>query len=285
MAVRFPMPPISGIGIRKPNRARLGTVCTTFAKPSPHCRRPGRRVIRIPSGSPIASATPIAMTTKNRCSPVSSTISRASCGRIRPPDFTVRAQDAAAPSLRSETRLPPSVVRVYSVSAQEAAASSRRSETQLPRSVVRVYSVSAQAAAASSLRSETRLPRSVVHVLLCKRRGRGAVLARVGNAAATFRCARLLITGCESSRPVAETPQERPRFFTLLAQKPGRLAQRLQPSAPQQRDARGELQSLPHVVRHENRCLVQIPPQCEKHLLCVESRHGIQCAERLVKQQ
>ena len=36
MTVLLPMPPINGMGIRKPNRARLGIVCMTLANPSIH---------------------------------------------------------------------------------------------------------------------------------------------------------------------------------------------------------------------------------------------------------
>jgi hypothetical protein len=66
IAVRLPMPPMNGIGIRKPSNARLGTVCMIFANPSSHGRAFGRRVRKIPSGTPMAMATTIAFTTSNR---------------------------------------------------------------------------------------------------------------------------------------------------------------------------------------------------------------------------
>ncbi len=56
MAVRLPMPPMNGIGIRNPNSARLGMVCITFAKPSNGVRNAARRVSKMPSGSPAPTA-------------------------------------------------------------------------------------------------------------------------------------------------------------------------------------------------------------------------------------
>ena len=82
ITVRLPMPPMNGIGIRKPNNARLGMVCITLAKPSSQRRSPARRVSRIPSGTPISMATAIALSTSTRCSPVSCNRSFNRSGRI-----------------------------------------------------------------------------------------------------------------------------------------------------------------------------------------------------------
>src|SRR5688572_19515444 len=76
------MPPISGMGIRNPNSARLGIVCTTLANPRSHRRARGRRVNRIPIGTPIRIASAMALPTSTRCSPVSRTMSRVRSERI-----------------------------------------------------------------------------------------------------------------------------------------------------------------------------------------------------------
>src|SRR3989442_254689 len=52
------MPPMNGRGMRNPNRARLGTVWNTFAMPSTGPRHAGRRVSRMPRGTPIPIAEP-----------------------------------------------------------------------------------------------------------------------------------------------------------------------------------------------------------------------------------
>src|SRR6476646_1484900 len=44
IAVRLPIPPMNGIGIKKPSNARLGMVCMMFANPSSQGRAAGRRV-------------------------------------------------------------------------------------------------------------------------------------------------------------------------------------------------------------------------------------------------
>src|SRR5439155_538977 len=66
-----PMPPMNGSGMRKPNRARLGTVWNTFATPSTGPRHAGRRVSRTPSGTPITIAAPVEIATRYRCCPTS----------------------------------------------------------------------------------------------------------------------------------------------------------------------------------------------------------------------
>ncbi len=43
IAVCCPMPPMKGIGIRKPNRARLGMVCPMLARPRAQRRARGSR--------------------------------------------------------------------------------------------------------------------------------------------------------------------------------------------------------------------------------------------------
>src|SRR6266852_4387020 len=61
------MPPMNGSGIRKPNSARLGIVCITFAIPSTGPRRDLRRVIRIPSGNAIKIAIAVERKTSHAC--------------------------------------------------------------------------------------------------------------------------------------------------------------------------------------------------------------------------
>src|SRR5213595_2787801 len=83
MAVVAPMPPMNGSGMRKPNRARLGTVWNTFATPSTGPRHAGRRVSRTPSGTPITIAAPVEIATRYRCCPRVPGLP-ASCGRRSP---------------------------------------------------------------------------------------------------------------------------------------------------------------------------------------------------------
>ena len=59
----------------RPNSARLGTVCSTFANPITGLANPCRRVSRIPSGSPIPAASTIAESVNQRCSNVNRPIS------------------------------------------------------------------------------------------------------------------------------------------------------------------------------------------------------------------
>src|SRR6266581_8573203 len=66
---------MSGMGMRKPNSARLGTVCMRLANPSTGRRQPARRVSRIPRAMPIDEAMPTAISTMLTCSSVSSHIS------------------------------------------------------------------------------------------------------------------------------------------------------------------------------------------------------------------
>src|SRR5450755_1122289 len=75
-AVRFPIPPINGTGIKNPNSARLGMVWNTLATPSATLRRAGRCTIKIPSGSAIATAITMANKTNSTCSRVVERISR-----------------------------------------------------------------------------------------------------------------------------------------------------------------------------------------------------------------
>src|SRR5262249_18852243 len=74
-AVRGPMPPMNGTGMRSPKSARLGIVCTALAVPRTRRCQPGRRVRRMPSGTPMAVARPTEMTTSITCLPVSARIS------------------------------------------------------------------------------------------------------------------------------------------------------------------------------------------------------------------
>ena len=69
IAARAPMP-IKEIGINKPNNARLGTVCITFAKPRIGVWSDLTRVSKTPRGTPIKIATPVEMRTRKMCSRV-----------------------------------------------------------------------------------------------------------------------------------------------------------------------------------------------------------------------
>src|SRR5882672_4472641 len=66
-AVRAPIPPTKGSGIRKPNRARLGIVCSTPTTASTGRARRRLRVSRIPTGTPMATATDVESRTRIRC--------------------------------------------------------------------------------------------------------------------------------------------------------------------------------------------------------------------------
>ena len=77
MAVRFPMPPMSGTGIRNPNSARLGTVCMMLAKPTTQRRHAAKRVSSIAAGIAMAAASSMAMATNCRCSRLSESSSDA----------------------------------------------------------------------------------------------------------------------------------------------------------------------------------------------------------------
>src|ERR1044072_1746453 len=65
------MPPMKGKGIRKPNNARLGIVCITLATPSTGARNDRWRVNRIPVGTPMSTATTIAIATSLTCCQIS----------------------------------------------------------------------------------------------------------------------------------------------------------------------------------------------------------------------
>ena len=71
IAVRAPIPPMNGNGIKKPNKARLGIVWTAFANVRIGPLSPGLRVIRTPRGRPIPAAMSIDNPTNTRCSSVS----------------------------------------------------------------------------------------------------------------------------------------------------------------------------------------------------------------------
>src|SRR5689334_5433391 len=71
IAVCSPMPPMNGIGIRKPKSARLGIVCPMLAKASANRRARGLEARSKPAGMAIADAIRIAVTTRTRCSPMS----------------------------------------------------------------------------------------------------------------------------------------------------------------------------------------------------------------------
>ncbi len=66
MAVRLPMPPMNGMGIRKPKSARLGIVWKILATPSAMARNAGRCTMNMPSGTPMRMAMVMAMTTSVR---------------------------------------------------------------------------------------------------------------------------------------------------------------------------------------------------------------------------
>ena len=67
MAARAPTPPMNGTGSRKPNIARLGTVCTMFAIPTSGAARRGRRAAKMPSGRPMAIAMSVEIATISTC--------------------------------------------------------------------------------------------------------------------------------------------------------------------------------------------------------------------------
>src|SRR5262249_13743048 len=69
MAVRAPMPPIAGSGIRKPKSARLGMGWATVGKPRSGRGSRGERVISTPSGTPTATAADVETRTRTRCWP------------------------------------------------------------------------------------------------------------------------------------------------------------------------------------------------------------------------
>ena len=75
MAVRTPMPPISGSGMRKPNIASEGMVCTMSMTRSTTRPVRGRRTHITPSGMPAAAATTTAMATITTCCAVARRIS------------------------------------------------------------------------------------------------------------------------------------------------------------------------------------------------------------------
>src|SRR5712691_17776 len=75
MAVRTPMPPMKGTGIRKPKRARLGMVWARLARARTGRARRGRRARAMPRGTPIATAMPAETRTSRTCWPVRSSSS------------------------------------------------------------------------------------------------------------------------------------------------------------------------------------------------------------------
>src|SRR5437899_1160455 len=84
MAVRLPIPPMKGTGMRNPNSARLGMVCKIFAKPTTQRLSDTRRVSQTPVGIEMPIAINIAISTSSRCSAVNPAISLARPGiRLR----------------------------------------------------------------------------------------------------------------------------------------------------------------------------------------------------------
>ncbi len=69
MAARAPTPPRSGTGSRKPNIARLGTVCTMLASATSGALRRGRRAAKTPRGTPRTIATSVDTVTSSTCWP------------------------------------------------------------------------------------------------------------------------------------------------------------------------------------------------------------------------
>ena len=69
IAVVAPIPPIKGSGMRNPNRARLGMVWNTLARPSTGPRHAGRRVSTMPPGTPTTMAIAVELATSDRCCP------------------------------------------------------------------------------------------------------------------------------------------------------------------------------------------------------------------------
>ena len=69
-AVRGPTPPRNGSGSRKPNIARLGMVCTRLASATSGALNRGRRAAKIPSGTPMATASAVDAPTSSTCWPI-----------------------------------------------------------------------------------------------------------------------------------------------------------------------------------------------------------------------
>src|SRR5438552_11474670 len=69
MAVRTPMPPMNGTGMRKPKRARLGIVWARLARARTGRARRGRRASAMPTGTPTATAMPAETRTSSMCCP------------------------------------------------------------------------------------------------------------------------------------------------------------------------------------------------------------------------
>src|ERR1700690_2417291 len=80
IAVRVPIPPISGIGIKNPNSARLGTVCMIFANARDQRRKIGCRGESTPSVIPSAAAMAIESNTSSMCWALGRRISEARPG-------------------------------------------------------------------------------------------------------------------------------------------------------------------------------------------------------------
>src|ERR1700679_1631158 len=67
MAVRGPIPPMPGMGSRKPKSARLGIVCPILANQTAQRRADGRRARKTALGMPTAAAMAMVISTNSRC--------------------------------------------------------------------------------------------------------------------------------------------------------------------------------------------------------------------------
>ena len=90
-AARAPIPPINGTGNRKPNIARLGIVCAMLAIATSGEASRGRRAANTPSGTPIATAIVVEITTSSTCS-ARSVASSCRCASQKPTTDVTRVQ-------------------------------------------------------------------------------------------------------------------------------------------------------------------------------------------------
>ena len=102
-AVRVPMPPTNGSGIRNPNSARLGMVCARLASATIGLAIDGRRAATMPSGMPIAAATAVDANTRMTCSP-SRAMNSARCAGDEGDELAHRSPTSAATRGSDEAR-------------------------------------------------------------------------------------------------------------------------------------------------------------------------------------
>ena len=104
MAVCSPMPVN---GNRKPNSARLGTVCAIFVKPNTQRRVAGRRATRTAAGSASVTAMAIVSPTSRTCCSESDTISRTRLPLNSASHFLPARRGMPAPRACGRSGIPP----------------------------------------------------------------------------------------------------------------------------------------------------------------------------------